>query len=223
MFLTLANVLSYQQADEIRSLLPTLRWEDGAKTAGRGASAVKSNLQADLTSRTGAALKSILETAIRTHPVLRAATQPKRFSSLLVSKTEMGGGYGMHIDNPVMKAGDTEMRVDASFTLFLQAPDQYDGGELSIDHSGFTQNVKLPLGDMVIYPSTFLHEVRPVTAGTRLVCVGWIESRIADPAVREILFDLSTLRAELEPPHPLQSAEMLALQKAIANLTCRFG
>ncbi|HRI99273.1 MAG TPA: Fe2+-dependent dioxygenase [Hyphomonas sp.] len=223
MLLTLTGVLSADQLAEARRLAEGLGWRDGAETAGPVARSVKRNLQADITTRAGAKLRDLLTGAVQSHPVLAAAAQPKRFSPVLVSKTGPGGGYGMHIDNPWIGFGDQRLRTDLSFTLFLTDPAAYDGGALEIENAGFTQSLKLAAGDLVLYPTTRLHQVADVTRGERLVCVGWIESLVPDEAAREILFDLENLRATLAPAHAPQSPEMLTLTKTIANLLRRFS
>ena len=110
------------------------------------------------------------------------------------------------------------IRTDLSATLFLADPDSYDGGELTIEDTYGVQRIKLAAGSMVLYPASSLHHVTPVTRGTRIVCVGWIESLVADAVQREMLFDLENLRAALRPKLPGQSAELLTLDKTIANL-----
>jgi len=223
MLITIAGVLPEPDLAEVRKDLAALRWRDGAETAGQVAGAVKQNSQADLSSRIGASLRKRLKQAITTHPVLRAAAQPRRFSRLLISRTQTGGGYGLHVDNPYMGDGATRLRTDLSFTLFLSDLEEYDGGELSIEHAGVTQRLKPAVGDLVLYPSTSLHEVRPITRGTRLVCVGWIESEVRAAEDREILFDLENLRASLSGQLNPQSPDMLTLSKVIANLKRRFA
>lgn len=223
MFLTLSGVLDAGQLATATELAATLRWVDGAATAGPAARAVKHNEQADLSSRTGAKLRDMLGEAIRAHPVLAAAAQPRRFSSLLVSRTQDGGAYGLHVDNPFMGTGDARLRTDLSFTLFLSEPDSYEGGELEIHHAGNTHHAKAAAGDLILYPSTSLHQVRPVTSGQRIVCAGWIESSIRDAAAREILFDLENLRATLGQTHDVRSPEYLTLSKSIANLMRLWG
>lgn len=223
MLLTLSNVLDATDLDEVGALIASLSWRDGVETAGGMARAVKRNQQADLSSRTGAQARQLLKTKVECHPVLRAAAQPRQFSKLIVSRTEAGGGYGHHVDNPFMGAGESRLRTDFSFTLFLSEPDDYEGGELEIELAGMTQSVKLPAGDLVLYPSTSLHRVAPVVSGKRLVCVGWIESSVPDAAVREIIFDLENLRTSLAGKVDLQSPEMLVLSKSISNLVRRFG
>ena len=223
MLITIAGLLPEPELAEVRTDLTALTWGDGAETAGHVAGAVKENSQADLSSRIGASLRERLKKAITTHSVLRAAAQPRQFSKLLISRTQTGGGYGLHVDNPFMGDGAAQLRTDLSFTLFLSDPEDYDGGELSIEHVGLTQRLKPLAGDLVLYPSTSLHEVRPVTRGTRFACVGWIESAVRAPEDREILFELENLRASLSGRLDPQSLDMLTLSKALANLKRRFA
>ncbi len=195
-----------------------LDWRDGRETAGAVAREVKRNEQAAMESPPGRALQDEITRILADHPVIRAAAQPRRFSPLLISRTADGGHYGAHVDNALMGKGDKRIRTDLSFTLWLTPPGEYDGGELVIHNAGMTQEVKGKAGHLVLYPSGALHEVKPVTRGTRIVCVGWIESLIADAARREILFDLENLRASLRQQLTAQSAELLTLDKTIANL-----
>ena len=223
MLLKIANVLTEEALADLKTQLGLLSWVDGTKTAGRTARQVKRNQQADLTSRSGAKVRDLLSEAIKGHPLIRSAARPARYSKLLVSKTEEGGGYGLHIDNAFMGSGDDAVRTDLSFTLFLSSPDEYEGGELQIEHAGQTIRAKPEAGDLILYPSTSLHQVRPVTSGTRLVCVGWIESRIKRAEDRETLFDVSNLKAELAKQYDPQSPEMLVTAKILSNLLRRFS
>jgi PKHD-type hydroxylase len=223
MLITIANVLDTETLETAHQLSATLRWEDGARTAGKTARQVKKNQQADLTSRSGVKLRELMRDAIVGHPVLRAAAHPARFSKLLLSKTGEGGGYGMHVDNAFMPAGDGMMRTDLSFTLFLSDPQDYEGGELQIEHAEQSMQLKPSAGDLVLYPSTSLHQVNQVTSGERLVCVGWIESRIKRADDREILFDLANLKSQLAHDYDPQSPEMLMAAKLLANLQRRFS
>ena len=218
MILTIADILDPSALSSLMDDLKTVRWLDGSKTAGRTAEAVKRNQQADLSSRTGLTLRDRLDTALQSHPVLRAAAQPARFSRPLISRTDVGGGYGRHIDNPFMDHGENAVRTDLSYTLFLSDPDAYEGGELMIERPSGIQSVKLPSGSLILYPSRFLHAVNSVTKGTRIVCIGWIESRVRQDSRREILFDLENLAATLSTRYDAQSSERLTLAKIIANL-----
>jgi len=195
-----------------------LEWRDGRETAGAVAREVKRNLQAAMDSAPGRALQDELSRLIEDNAVIKAAAQPRRFSPLLISKTGVDGRYGAHVDNALMGKGALRLRTDLSFTLFLTPPSEYEGGELVIHAAGMTQELKGEAGYLVLYPSGSIHEVKPVTRGERIVCVGWIESLVADAGQREMLFDLENLRTALRQKLPAQSAELLTLDKTIANL-----
>ncbi len=218
MLITIANMLDASALSEIRETAKNLEWRDGALTAGATARQVKRNEQADLTSTAGAALHDMLLNTIQIHEVVKAASLPRQFSRLMLSRTSEGGGYGLHIDNAIMGAGAGALRADMSFTLFLSDPETYEGGELVLEWQGATQICKPPAGHMVLYPSTALHRVETVSSGERLACVGWIQSLVPDLPQREILFDLQKLRGSLHHTLPDQSIEMLTVAKIIANL-----
>jgi PKHD-type hydroxylase len=222
MFLTLASVLSPADVSEIRTRSESLGWLPGKLTAGPRARAVKHNLQADLSTPAGEALHSTLLATVSAHGVLRAAARPHRFSRFLLSRTEDGGHYGRHVDNAVMLERDGALRTDLSFTLFLSDPESYDGGELVIETPSGDYQAKPNAGDLVLYPSGAIHEVRPVTRGSRLACVGWIESRVPDASARNILFDLENLKVSLTAQLPAQAPEILALDKCVGALLRRW-
>lgn len=223
MLLTIGEVLNPDQLTQIREDIAQLSWRHGSETAGRQARVVKQNLQADLSSRAGAAIRQRLDTILQSHPVLNSAARPTRFSPLLISRTPTGGGYGAHIDNAYIGAGDKRLRTDLSFTLFLSAPEEYEGGELVIDRPGESQSVKLKAGDLVLYPATYLHAVQPVNSGERLVCVGWIESLVRHDHDREILFDMDNLKAELAKHFEADAPERLVAAKLFSNLLRRLS
>lgn len=202
----------------IAERIALLEWRDGRETAGSVAREVKRNEQGAMDSAAGRALQDELSRLVSDNTVVKAAAQPRRFSPIIISRTGVGGGYGAHVDNALMGRGGQRLRTDLSFTLFLTPPGEYDGGELVVHAAGMTQEVKGEAGYLVLYPSGSIHEVKPVTRGTRIVCIGWIESMLADAAAREMLFDLENLRTSLRAALPSQSAELLTLDKAIANL-----
>ena len=223
MILSIAAVDSPETLAELRAGLDALRWRDGRETAGATARAVKRNEQAVMSDAAGKALVTKLTPIIADNPVLKAAARPRRISPLMISRTENEGHYGAHVDNALMDTGAARMRTDLSFTLFLTDPETYEGGELVVHAAGLTQAIKGQAGELVLYPSSSIHEVRPVTRGTRIVCVGWIESLIRDAAQRELLFDLENLRVSLRAGMPQGSAELLTLDKTIANLLRMWG
>lgn len=218
MILVINALADAEHLSALRERIDLLEWRDGRASAGAVAREVKRNWQAALETSAGRRLEDDLRRIIGDHPVLRAAAQPARFSPLIISKTQEGGQYGAHVDNALMGSGPARIRTDLSFTFFLTPPTEYEGGELEVHAAGATQSFKAEAGQLVLYPSSSIHEVRPVTRGTRIVCVGWIESLLADQAQREMLFDLENLRASLRPRLAAQSGELLALDKTIANL-----
>jgi len=213
------NVLEPQALQEIAASLAALSWRPGATTAGATAAAVKQNVQADLTTRAGAATRDRILGAIRTHQVFQAAAMPAAFAGMALSRTGAGGGYGAHIDNPVMVSNGRQVRADLSFTLMLSPPGDYTGGMLEIEMAGGVQSVELNAGDLALYPSYFIHRVAPVEQGERFAFVGWVQSLIRDPIAREALFDLENLKAGLLQCYDRQAPEVLSLDKIIANLT----
>lgn len=219
MILSISAIEDSAQLRAVRELIPGLTWQDGSKTAGKVAQAVKRNEQAVMKDPQGLAMRQAVLPHIVDNPILRSAARPRRFAHPIVSKTKDGGFYGPHVDNALMGQGDLRMRSDLSFTLFLTPPDEYAGGELLVHSASTTQSIKATAGQLILYPSSSIHEVTPVTRGERVVCVGWIESLIADPAQRELLFDLENTRNSLRKSLPNAASELLRLDKTIANLS----
>lgn len=211
----------FRIADAIDSaLLTTLRaalededlFESGRKTAGWSAGPVKNNLQARAGTRTHA-LGAELERALRNHVLFAAAARPQSFVRILFSRYSEGMAYGAHVDDPIMGG----KRTDLSFTLFLSDPDGYEGGELVIADTEGDTEIKLEAGSLVLYPTTVLHRVAPVTAGVRLAAVGWVRSLVRRQDQRDILFDLEfSAREVFETQGKTPLFDRLA--KAKANL-----
>jgi len=203
---------------EAQGLIPLLAWRDGKETAGRLAKSQKSNSQADLSTRDGAKLRDLLNRAIVDHPMLQRIAWPHRFSKIIVSRTQEGGGYDWHVDDARMTVRDGKMRTDLSFTLFLSEPSSYDGGALEIHAQSGVDRYKQAAGDLVLYPTKDVHRVAAVTRGTRITCIGWIESTIRGADQRDMLFDLVNLRDTLSQSFAPTSPEILTLSKTISNL-----
>ena len=218
MIVKIAAFTEEERIAKISGMLDQLEWRDGRETAGAVAKKVKRNLQAVATDEAGKAIRAELGPLIADNRVVRAAARPRRISALMISKTADGGHYGPHVDNALMGKGQNRLRTDISFTLFLSNSEDYEGGELVLHTAGLTQDVKGDWGQLVLYPSTSIHEVKPVTKGARVVCVGWIESLIADSTQRELLFDLENLRTSLRQKMDHQSPELLTLDKSMSNL-----
>ncbi|MEM8634827.1 MAG: Fe2+-dependent dioxygenase [Pseudomonadota bacterium] len=216
MFWTLPDILEANDLDFVQASLDKLDWKDGSSTAGSRAKSLKQNEQADTASPLGRSVVERTMKAIKSHAVVQAAARPHKFSPLLISRTTVGGQYGPHIDNAIMAGGT--MRSDLSFTLFLSEEDSYEGGALCLDMPAGTQSIKLPAGGLVIYPTTSVHWVEPVTEGVRHAAVGWIQSLVPDAHEREILFDLDAARADLKGREPKGSPALLTLDKVYSNL-----
>ncbi len=218
MIVKIAAFTNEVQIATLSQMLGALEWRDGRETAGKIAAEVKRNLQARVDTDAGRAIRGELNPIISQNSVVKAAARPRRFSPLMISKTRDGGYYGPHVDNALMGKGVNRIRTDLSFTLFLSNSSDYEGGDLIIHNAGVTQQIKGDWGQLVLYPSTSIHEVKPVTSGERIVAVGWIESLIADSTQRELLFDMENLRTSLRGKLEPQSSELLMLDKAMANL-----
>jgi PKHD-type hydroxylase len=186
MIMQIENVLTADAVAEMRNALQAeaAAFKPGAATAGWHAREVKRNEQ----SAGPAAIKAVnaVQTALLANAVFKAVARPKQLTGWLVSRYGPGMEYGLHIDDALMGG----IRTDLSFTVFLAEPGSYEGGELLIEGNDGTSSIKLPGGSAVVYPTTSLHRVAPVTAGERLVVVGWVRSFIRNGEQREILFDL---------------------------------
>jgi PKHD-type hydroxylase len=195
MHFRLEPLLSENQVQELRLALlaDDAPWRDGAETAGWHARGVKRNRQLDPASALQHTLASALSDHLLQHPLLQAAALPVQLHTLRFSRCGSGEGYGRHVDNAYMAGG----RSDLSFTLFLSDPDDYSGGDLVLEDAGGERVVRLPAGHALVYPSSLLHRVEPVTDGERLVAVGWIQSRVRRADRRELLFELDTARRAL--------------------------
>ena len=161
-------------------------WEDGKKTAGSQASLVKNNMQLNRESETSKKLSYLIKKKILSTPLIKSFALPKIIHGIMFTKSLNKMHYGRHIDNPFMSSG----RSDLSFTISLNDKSSYEGGELIIEEMNSEEDFKLNAGKIIIYPSTYLHSVKEIKNGERLVCVGWIESYIKSIEEREYLFDL---------------------------------
>jgi PKHD-type hydroxylase len=207
MLLQIAQVLSLEQVASARDHLDAARWVDGRITAGHQSARVKKNQQLPEADPTAEEIGDVILTALQRHPLFVAAALPLRVFPPLFNRYEGGQSFGSHVDNAIRQISGTghRIRTDLSATLFLSAPEEYDGGELLVEDTYGVHSVKLPAGDMVLYPSTSLHHVRPVTRGARVCAFFWIQSMVRDDGERTLLFDLDTAIQRLNqdsPDHP---------------------
>jgi PKHD-type hydroxylase len=192
MFLVLGEVLDQYEVAALREAAANLEFEDGRATAGRLARSVKHNQQAAASPALDAITRKVKQ-ALNRLQLFKAAARPRQFVRLLVSRYTPGMEYGLHVDDAIMDG----QRTDLSFTLFLSPSDSYAGGGLIIDDPLEARAIRLEAGEMVLYPSTTLHRVEPVTEGERLAVVGWVTSWVRAAQQREILFDLEMVASEL--------------------------
>ena len=188
-------------------------WEDGKNTAGSHASKVKNNLQLKRQSDISKKLSLLVKKKLLSNDLIKSFTLPKHIHGIMFTKSTKGMSYGRHIDNAFMSSG----RADLSFTIFLSEKNQYEGGELLIENLNAENEFKLNLGEILIYPSTYLHSVQEVKKGERMVCVGWIESYVRSIEEREYLFDLDAGAKSLLAKHG-RSDELDLIFKSYSNL-----
>lgn len=208
MIITIPKLLDADQVGHMRQALEQAPWQAGVATAGALARQVKDNEQLAPDCPLGQELGQQVLAALGTNPVFMAGALPLKVLPPRFNRYRGGGRYGDHIDRAVFTVPDSPHRIrsDLSATLFLSAPEDYDGGELVINDTYGEQRVKLPAGDMVLYPGTSLHRVEPVSRGTRLASFFWIQSLVREDAQRSLLWQLDTaigqLHADLDPGHP---------------------
>jgi PKHD-type hydroxylase len=204
MLLTIPDLLSPGQITHAKTLLATVEWQDGRITAGHQSARTKDNVQLPEGSPLAEELGNMILTALGQSALFISAALPKRVYPPLFNRYSGGQSFGTHVDNAIRQVGATghRIRTDLSATLFLAEPDEYDGGELVVEDTYGAHAVKLPAGQMILYPATSLHHVRPVTRGARLASFFWIESMVRDDGQRTLLFDLDTAIQRLNLDHP---------------------
>lgn len=192
MLLHIPQVLTATEVADIRRTLDTQGWVDGLRSTGPQAAHVKRNLQLDTASPVFAPLSQRIAQALQRHPLFVSAVLPNTVLPPMFNRYEGGGHYGNHIDNTIQtdRFSGQKVRTDVSTTVFLSAPDEYEGGELIIEDSFGTHEIKLDAGDAIVYPSTSLHRVEPVTSGVRVASFLWTQSLVRDAWRRSMLFEL---------------------------------
>ena len=216
MIFSIPNVITKQEVAKITSSLISSEFTDGKLTAGWHAKLVKNNQQLSKNSTIGKQLTQQVQLALTRNNLFQTAVRPKAVHSILFSRYDEGMSYDRHVDNALMRNGQV-WRTDVSFTLFLNSPTDYEGGELVIESADEEKTYKLEAGTAIVYPATTLHRVNPVTKGVRFVAVGWIQSLVRNDSDREILFDLETARRVIFSKEG-KTAEFDLISKSIANL-----
>lgn len=211
MLVQVPDVLSAEQVAQARRLLATVDWVDGKVTAGPQSARAKDNRQVPEGHPVGRELGELIVQRLQRHPLFISAALPLHVFPPLFNSYAGGQSFGSHVDNAIRQVPGTahRLRTDLSCTLFLSAPDEYDGGELMIEDTYGAHSVKLPAGHLVLYPSTSLHHVRPVTRGERVCAFFWLQSMVRRDADRALLFDLDTAIRHL---HGIDAASAAAVQ-----------
>jgi PKHD-type hydroxylase len=197
------DVLKPEQVARAREALAQAEWVDGRVTAGHQSARAKNNLQVPEGHPTAVRLGDEILAALAASALFHAAALPAKVFPPLFNKYESGHAFQTHVDNAIRQVPGTPHRVrtDLSATLFLSRPDEYEGGELCIEDTYGTHDVKLPAGHLLLYPASSLHHVRPVTRGARVASFFWIQSMVRDDGRRAILFDLDSAIQQLLRDH----------------------
>jgi PKHD-type hydroxylase len=224
MLLHIPHVLDAAALATMRERLAEAAWVDRRVTAGHQSAKVKENLQLAEDSIEACELGGMVVSALEKNGLFISAALPRNVFPPLFNKYEPGMGFGAHVDNALRQVGNTARRIrtDVSATLFLNAPKDYDGGELIVEDTYGNHSVKLPAGDMILYPATSLHRVAPVTRGARIASFFWIQSLVKDDSERTILFELDRAIAELAQTLP-DSPALVRLTATYHNLVRKWG
>jgi PKHD-type hydroxylase len=193
MMIAIPDVLTAGQVAALRAAIDRGEWVDGNATSGHQSALAKRNRQLAEGSEAARTAGATVIAALQANPTFIAAALPATIFPPLFNRYAEGEAFGTHIDNAIRQGpGGLRVRSDLSATLFLSDPDDYDGGELTVEDRAGAQSVKLPAGHMLLYPASSLHRVEPVTRGERVACFFWVQSMVRDDGARRILFDLDT-------------------------------
>jgi PKHD-type hydroxylase len=219
MMVHIPNVLTAEQVARCREVFDQAQWADGRVTAGYQSAQVKKNLQLPENGPEARALGDMVLAALERSPLFISAVLPQRVFPPLFNRYDESMSFGSHVDNAIRPITGTSMRLrtDVSATLFLSDPESYDGGELVVEDTYGNHSVKLPAGDMIIYPATSLHHVTPVTRGVRLASFFWVQSMVRDVSRRALLFDLDMSIMQLNKEVP-KSPSLVMLTGVYHNL-----
>ncbi|HBX57403.1 Fe2+-dependent dioxygenase [Pseudomonas sp. UBA2684] len=219
MMLTIPNILTPEQLRQCRAALEQAAWQDGKQTAGHVAARAKDNQQLAQDDPLSVQIGDFILERLGSEPRFIAAALPLKVLPPRFNRYSAGGTYGNHIDNAIFSVPGTSHRVrsDLSATLFFSEPEEYDGGELVVEDTYGSHRVKLPAGQLVLYPGSSLHRVTPVTRGTRLAAFFWIQSLVREDSQRSLLLELDNAVQALTAEVP-QSPELVRLTGVYHNL-----
>lgn len=219
MMVHIPQVLNPEQVARCRDVMERAAWVDGRVTAGHQSAKVKDNLQLPEGSPQARELGEMVIEALAGNPLFMSSVLPKQVFPPLFNRYDAGMTFGPHVDNAIRAIAGTPMRIrtDVSSTLFISAPEDYDGGELIVEDTYGSHAVKLPAGDMIVYPGTSLHHVTPITRGSRIASFFWTQSMVRDAGQRALLFDLDMSIIGLSRDHP-QHVSVVQLANVYHNL-----
>ena len=220
MLICIPEVLTKEQVAHCRQTMDKAEWIDGKGTAGPQSGSVKHNMQLPEGSPAARELGDVVLAALARTPLFISAAIPQRIFPPLFNRYGVGHSFGTHVDGAIRAIPGTAIRIrtDLSATLFLAEPDDYDGGELTVEDKYGVHEVKLPAGDMVLYPATSLHHVKAVTRGMRIASFFWLQSMVRDDGVRTMLFDLDQTIQELTAERGLEDPACVRLTGIYHNL-----
>ena len=221
MIVTLPDLITPDELAQIKRLVATAGFTDGKATAGELLQDTKHNQQIPWNHPVMKDITNVVMQALGRSDAFMAAAQPRRLAAMLVSRYQPGMAYGLHVDTPIM-GEPNHVRSDVSFTVFLNEPDSYEGGELAFDTGSGETAFKLPARSAICYATGQLHRVRPVEHGERLAVVGWVQRLVRDASRRELLRDLSEAREQLVGNADAKRALDL-INKSYSNLLRRYA
>lgn len=224
MLLQIPDVLSAEQARQCRLKIEKAEWVDGRVTAGHQSARAKDNRQLPEDHPLAQVMGDMILAALERNALFVSAALPLKVFPPLFNRYEGGQSFGNHVDNSIRQVTGTthRIRTDLSATLFLTAPEDYDGGELVVEDTYGVHSVKLPAGHLILYPATSLHHVRPVTRGARISSFFWIQSMVRDDGKRTILFDLDSSIQQISQSAPGHSS-VVQLTAVYHNLLRRWA
>lgn len=223
MLLHIPEVFTKDEVHSLRARLDAGPWADGNATSGHQSATAKVNRQLPEDSAVGREVGDLVLQALNANPMFVSAALPHTIFPPLFNAYEGGEHFGTHVDNAIRQRGDVRIRSDLSATLFLSEPEDYDGGELLIEEMYGPQSVKLPAGDLVLYPSKSLHRVTPVTRGKRVASFFWLQSLIRDDADRETMFRLDVAIQRVSADKGPKDPAVLELTAVYHNLIRRWS
>jgi len=225
MLISISGLLDAARLASVRCLIDGAQWIDGNATSGPQSALAKNNLQLPETAPEAIEAGRVILDALGNSPLFIAAALPLKIFPPLFNSYSGGQAFGTHVDNAIRIQSGSGFRIrsDLSITVFLEDPDAYDGGELTVETQFGVQQVKLAAGDAVLYPSSSLHRVEPVTSGRRVASFFWIESMIRDDQARQTLFDLDSSIQALAADRGQGDAQVIRLTGIYHNLLRRWA